>query len=622
MSDIKQTPTILRGNNSRDPIPIEAPDIAVAFHDDDTPGLIPTSALNAPITVDLKVWEGAQAGYTYQLWWNDAAQGIEKAISPNDKPGDSLTLELPVELQTEGRHTLGFRTFSPNTGVQDFSEIFPVVIDKTAPGKPLLAAIQFPVEVINGLTFTELESLGNRLEVQVAGYNGMAKHDVIQTYWGEIEGPSAVVDTNDMGLNKVIFDFSREFLESIEEGAKQVKYHVTDRAGNVSDYSTPTEILLLLEEIPADYPAPIVDPSVGDQIDYAEARVGVQVDIPHYPGASAFDQITLYWGTDNPMFPVELPSGSENEALVLSLKVPYETIAAKPVGSVEISYKVSRQNQLNGSSLPTVADVFVTLPVPVPSSPPTIQGTSVTNPNKTDNFIDEDDYELNSVAIVEWSDDFRLNDQLNLFWGDQEITQWHQINTTDIAVKKDLIVPIANSIMKAQGTGAEIPVFYTVTRQGNPNPTTSLSQKVTVRSREDLPGGGEGIDGPVFEVTSTGYISLITAPNGTSGTVSPYINIAEKQRLLFTFKGFDSDNNPIEAATVTASRILDDLDVINGYSFEVPYNNLRSICTGFCEAYFRVEPAPESNQSAVTSKVTRIPVDMRRTNETFCSLRP
>lgn len=622
MNEIRQTPSILRSGSGREPIPMEAPDIAVAFHDEDNLGLLPVSALDSPIVVDLKVWRGADAGYTYQLVWDGELSGAIKEIQADEKPGDPLTLELPAALQTEGTHSLCFQAVSPTTGANVLSETFTVVIDRTAAGKPRLAAIQFPVEVTNGLTLTELESLGNKLPVEVAGYNGMTKHDVIQTYWGDIEGPYATVDESDMGLNKVIFDFSREFLESITPGPKLVTYNVTDRAGNVSEFSLPTDITLLLEEIPEDYPAPVLDPAIGDLIDYIEARPGVQVDIPHYPGAAAFDQITVYWGADRPMYPVGLPAGDENETVVVSLRVPYETIAARPVGEVTVSYTVSRQNQLNGSSLPTTVDVYLTLPVPEPTSPPIIQGTSVENPNKTDNFIDENDYELNSKAVVEWTDEFRLNDNLSLFWGDEERLQWYQISETDIAAKKDLIIPIANSIMKAQGTGVEIPVSYTVGREGNPNVTSSPAQKVTVRSKEELPGGQEGIDGPAFELTVTGYLTVTVAPDGTSGLIKPYTNMIEHQKLFFTFKGFDADGNPIEAATVTATRELSADDLISGYSFDVPYNNLRSICTGHCEAYVRVEPAPGSNQSAVTSKVTRVPVDMRLPNEEFCSLRP
>ncbi len=620
MNNVIQAPEIIRSRSGKVPLPLPAPDVAVAFHDEDNLGLIPISELNAPLTMDFNVWDAAEEGYTYQLHWDGNRIGPEKKVLATEKPGDPLTLEIPTELLTEGLHSLAYRTYSPDADSENFSEIFPIIIDRTAPGKPRLAAIQFPVEVQNGLTAAELAQLGNRLEVEIAGYTGMAKHDLIKTYWGDVEGPSSVVDEDDMGLNKVIFEYSRDFLELIASGPHPVKYKVIDRAGNISDDSISVEITLLLEEIPENYPAPILDSALGELIDYAEARTGVQVDIPHYPGAAAFDQITLYWGAGLQMLPVQLPPGSENEAIVLSLRVPYETIAVTPVGNVTITYRVTRQNQLNGSSLPASVDVFLTLPIPEPVLAPIVQGTSVQNPNVDDNFIDEDDYELNSRAIVEWSDAFEVSDDINLFWGDQQRLQWYQITEEDVAAARDLIIPVANSIMKAQGTGSEIPVRYAVARQGNPNLTVSPIQKVTVRSTEDLPGGPDGIDGPVFKLNPSGFISQSVAPDGTAGNVVPYLNISENQKLFFTFKGFDRDNNPIDAATYTATRELDDQDIVNGYSFKVPYNILRTICRGFCEAYIRVEPAPGSNQSSVTSRVTRVPVEMRQSSEPWCAI--
>lgn len=620
MSNIKTAPTIIHPRTSREPLPLKAPDVAVAFHDADNLGLIPVTNLNAPVIVDLEVWEAAEPGYTYQLTWNGTPSGPEKVIQASEKPGDPLTLEIPVDFLKEGVHRLTYRTYSPAADSENFSDEFPIVIDRTAPGMPQLAAIQFPVEVQNGLTAVELTQLGNKLEVQVAGYTGMAKHDVIHTYWGEVAGPIAVVDQNDMGLNKVVFDFERDFLESITSGSHDVIYRVVDRAGNISEESLAVNVLLLLEEIPENYPAPLLDPGIGSLIDYMEAKPGVQVDIPHYPGAAAFDQITLHWGEDYPMLPVQIPPGNESEDIVLSLKVPYETLAVAPIGNVSISYTVTRQNQLNGTSLPTAVDVYLTLPVPEPSEAPIIQGTSLASPNKDDNFIDEEDYEYNSRAIIRWTDSFKVNDDIHLFWGDQQRLQWYQIKEEDLIAASDLVIPVANSIMKAQGTGAEIPVRYAVARQGNPNLTLSPNQRVTVRSKENLPGGPEGIEGPTFKLNPAGYISQSVAPDGTDGYVVPYANIAENQKLFFTFRGFDRENNPIDSATYTASRELDDQDILNGYSFRVPYNILRTICRGFCEAYIRVDPAPDSNQSSVTSKTTRVPVEMRESNEAVCSI--
>lgn len=620
MKNVNQAPGIIRNRTRLEPIPLPAPDVAVAFHDADNYGLIPISELSAPLTVDLKVWDAAEENYTYQLLWDGERFGVEKVISAADKPGDPLTLEIPVELMTEGLHTLQYRTYSPISDSDNYSDTFPIVFDKTAPGKPLLAGILFPPEVQDGLTAAEFDALGNKLETTIPGYTGMAKHDLIKTYWGDVEGPTAVVTENDMGLNKVTLVFSKDFLLSVSSGIHPVKFTATDRAGNTSDDSVAVDVLLLLEEIPVNYPAPVVDPSLGELIDYAEAKPGVQVDIPHYLGASAYDQITLSWGAGLQMLPVQLPPGNENEDIVLSLRVPFEVINLNPIGTISVTYQVTRQNRPAGSSLSAFVDVHVTLPIPEPALPPVVQGTSLENPNVEDNFIDEDDYELNGRAIVKWNSAFRTNDDIHLHWGDQQRLQWYQINDSDVAAAQDLIIPISNNIIKAQGTGSEIPVHYSLTRAGNPNATISLIQTITVRSKEDLPGGGAGIEGPTFKLNPAGYISQSVAPDGTVGAVATYINIAQGQKLFFTFKGFDRNNNPIEAATFTDSRILDDQDVTKGYGFKVPYNTLRTICRGFCEAYVRVEPAPGSNQSSVTSKTTRVGVEMRQSNEPTCSI--
>lgn len=621
MKTSSQSPIIINTRQERAPIPLDAPDIAVAFHDEDNFGLIPVSELGSNLILDFKVWEAARPRFTYRLVWDDVLTGPEKIIQDTDVPGNPLTLEIPVTLLIEGKHTAGYRVFNPATEYENFSDPFPVVIDKTEPGKPELSAIHFPVEVQNGLTAAELAQLGDQVDAHVAGYTGMAKHDLIRSMWGNVEGPIAVVNEDDMGLNKVVLSFSGDFLRAISPGVQAVKYEVIDRAGNISKPSIPVDILLLLEQLPENYPAPILDPAVGDVIEYTEARAGVRIDIPHYTGAQAFDQITLFWGADNPMLPVQLPPESEGEDIVLSVRVPYETIALTPVGDISISYEVARQNQLTGSSLSTEVEVFLTLPIAEPAFAPVVQGTSLNNPNKTDNFIDEDDYELNARAIVKWDPQFRINDDINLFWGEQSRLQWYQIKEEDITAGRDLIIPVANSIMRAQGTGAEIPVRYAVVRAGNPNAVMSTTQSITVRSKEELPGGTEGIEGPAFKLTAAGLISLTVAANGTDGHIVPYANIAENQKLFFTFRGFDESNNPVEAATFTATRELDDIDIVNGYSFHVPFNTLRTICAGYCEAYVRVEPAPGSNQSAVTSKLTRVPVDMREAIETTCTIR-
>ncbi|MFH7572496.1 hypothetical protein VSS95_31135, partial [Pseudomonas syringae pv. tagetis] len=76
----------------------------------------------------------------------------------------------------------------------------------------------------------ELEQIARHPAVQIAGYTGIATHDLIQTRWGDTLGPNALVNENDMGLDKVVVTFTREFLESLGPDEKQVCYKVVDRA--------------------------------------------------------------------------------------------------------------------------------------------------------------------------------------------------------------------------------------------------------------------------------------------------------------------------------------------------------------------------------------------------------
>ncbi|WP_440814459.1 hypothetical protein ACTACJ_11580 [Pseudomonas syringae] len=601
--------------------PLVAPDVAVAFHDVDTPGLIPISALIQPLTVSLKVWQAALPDYTYQLFFDMNKVGPKKLILASHTPGDPLSLEVPVDLLSEGFHDIAYVITNPGNQVEETSDSFRIQIDKTPPGAPELAAIQFPAEVQNGLTAAELERLGGKLEVQIPGYTGMAKHDLVQTRWGDILGPSAVVSENDMGLDKVVVTFTREFLEPLGQDEKLVCYKVIDRAGNTSILSNTVAVKLRLQEIPSDYPAPVVDPTVGDMLDYLEAQSGVLVDIPHYPGATALDNIQLFWGDNNPLAPAALPPGEEDEAVVLTLRVPFEAINKVPLGNVSIHYEVSRNGELAGVSLNSGIDVFTSLPIDAPLNSLTVQGTSVQNPNVENNFIDEDDYELNGRGLVNWNADFRVNDDLNLHWGDQVKLQWYQIKSGDVAAQQTLIIPIDNELIQRQGTGATIPVYFTVSRAGNPNEVRSPIQPVTVRSREEQPGGQDGLASPTFNLAPNGVLGPNENPDGSDVKIVPYVNMVEGQKITFTFKGFDPSNNPIEAATYVATRTVDEVDVVEGHVFTVPFFNTRVICTGFAEASYTVSPIAGSNQSPANSSTTRVPVLMLKPSDVTCLVR-
>ncbi|KPY64895.1 Uncharacterized protein ALO94_03676 [Pseudomonas syringae pv. spinaceae] len=104
--------------------PLDAPDVAVAFHDEDTPGLIPINALTQPLLVSLKVWPAALPDYTYRLLFDAEKVGPEKLILASHTPGDPLSLEVPTDLLSEGIHDIAYVIKNPGNQVEEISNSF------------------------------------------------------------------------------------------------------------------------------------------------------------------------------------------------------------------------------------------------------------------------------------------------------------------------------------------------------------------------------------------------------------------------------------------------------------------------------------------------------------------
>jgi hypothetical protein len=139
------------------PIPLELPTISVALQD----GLIPIEYLENAITVNFPVWPAAEPGYTYQLAFDGARVPPEKTILDTDTPGDVLDVHIPAALLSDGKHTVSYRIYSPNTGAEAFSDNISIQIDRTAPGTPDLGPLIFPAAIQDGLTSDELEAMDN-----------------------------------------------------------------------------------------------------------------------------------------------------------------------------------------------------------------------------------------------------------------------------------------------------------------------------------------------------------------------------------------------------------------------------------------------------------------------------
>jgi hypothetical protein len=317
-----------------------APTIPVALSD----GLLPITAVSHPVTVHLKVWADARVADTYQLLWDNVLTGLPKSITDTERPGDLLFLEvLPIDL-VSGPHELAYQVRNPANGAKANSPAAYVEIDLTAPGNPLIAPIIFPISVQDGLTSTELEELGDVLEGIVPSYNDMKEGDVIRTYWGSIEGPTVAVDKDDMGLKKVVVQFTRDFLLTIGDIEVAVHYTVTDRAGNLSMDSEPSTVKLLLSVI-TPLPVPRVKEANDDgTLDPIDTASGVTVLIDTVANFKQGDVVSVsFQGPKGNDVKEKTISASQagKELLVIFSGV---LVAANVDNTVEISYIVTRAN--------------------------------------------------------------------------------------------------------------------------------------------------------------------------------------------------------------------------------------------------------------------------------------
>lgn len=596
MCNSRKTRSLVSRSRTSKPRALATPVIPLA---DAVDGLLTLEDLSQPITMSLSVWEEALPGDTYQLQWNGAPIGAIKVIDTSDMPGDELSLDVPAALLIEGAHLAQYLATDTAGGLVNPSPAIPVIVDRTAPGGDLLAALVFPAVTQDGmLTADELTALGNVLVAEVPGYTGIAWGDHIRSFWGAVSGPEHTVIPEEVSMNRVMLSFPRVFLESLGDVTDPVYYTVTDRAGNVSIHSLPKRFRLFLREVPEDFPAPLCAQADDSLIDDADARAAVLVEIPQFPDAQPGDKVMLYWG-DTAMPEATLMAGDETQNPIFGINVRYPVIALPGDGLVSLRYEVRRSGELIGSSLTLEVNVNLQLPGPQDPDPetpenenlglPVIRGTS-DNPNNQDNIIDEDDFLLEAKAIIPWRDEFIVSDVIRLYWGAQVTPVVFPIKSTDLNKDLEFIVP--NQLMASEGSGDLIKVFYTVTHNGNPNTSRSAAQGVVVNAKGDLPGGVDGLAAPIFSnANENNAISPILSPDGTPIHIAPYENIDKYPRVTLVFHGYNAanGNTPVPGASLEQTHVLDEFEMISGYNFRISDRQLRLICTGRAEAYYKVE---------------------------------
>lgn len=198
-------------------------------------GLLQTGDLTQPIPVEIIIWNGARPGYIVQLRLDGDPIGVPMVVG-EQQPGEMVQLELSHNKLCESRsYSLSFQATNNINGVTREPPSITLKVHRTKPGATLLAPLIFPTA-----------TFGDQLIGLLPGYAGMEPGDVIQTLLNGVEGPSHLVETDELTLRPVEIAFSREDLLTHAAETVSIEYVVTDRAGNASITSLPTLVSLKL----------------------------------------------------------------------------------------------------------------------------------------------------------------------------------------------------------------------------------------------------------------------------------------------------------------------------------------------------------------------------------------
>lgn len=575
---------------------------------DPTDGLIKTEDLLADIIVEVTVWEGAKPQDHLQLTLNDLPVGDEYVLD-NPIQGTIIEVKIPTDtaLKDDGIYELRYVTQSFPGGNSAPSPPAPIKVDRTAAGAHQLGYMDFPDEAKDGLTAAELNAMGDTLTGRIYGYTGLSAGDTITTYWGEILGPDVLLTGSEDGNQPIDVHFDKAFLVSLGNNPGATYYKVKDRAGNISNSSKMVTIPLFLTEIVTDLAAPVVQNYDG-MIDYTDAQATVSVGIPASEILQDQDSILLRWGTVS-VGPYPVEADDLGEEYVLIFEVSFATIEEAGNGIRQLRYDVIRDNHTIGVS--TSVDIVINIETPVPGNPdkPTIKGGSST-PSAEDNVIDENDFELDATVIINWNEHFSAAQMIQVFWGGEEVLDVpYVITNTDVAAGRPLLLSIPNSNFTQVGTGPDIRVYYTVSQADNPNTSKSEERGIIVRSKEEIPGGTEGLDAPQFErLNANGAINRENSVNGAPIYIKPYINIDVGQTIVFTYEAYDDlVAGGISFIWTHTSPPLTTEQVTQGYRLNVPRNELLRHCYGHAETSFQVL----SDTGSGNSKSASAYVDLR-----------
>jgi len=568
-------------------------------------GLLPASAANRDIAVEIPYPDFIGEGDKVTLYLNDTAYPVEAIGATDQRPRTTRMLpNSAANLIAEGSHTVTVQLVDFIGTTFNGVPAQPLRIDRTPPGGEFLPQIEFDKDAVeHGVTHPSL--IGGYLLAKVPDWFGMEDFDIIEPYYTQnpltgiqLTISSAYTQIPAGGASKdVEVKIPAAALTAIGDGPVWFGVVLRDQAGNASGprlQQVPLTLILKGAPVDRDLSAPIIALfDDGKLIDEADARHPVEVQIPGFVKAKGGDTIVFYLGNAHTQ-PIPIDADEIGDSPILSFDLSYALFQEAGDGAKQYSadayYKLYRGTALLATSpRPNLIEVDITTPGGTDPNPETpenenLRRATAQGASGTVNHITQEDISKNATVFVPWYavneasenvEYFKDGDTVSVQWGNRALAATHNINQTDLTNKIDLEL-IATSAEMIERGGGNIQVSYTVSRKqqtGPVNASLSPVQSVVVISTALLPGGLSGLDAGKFTEENE-YEALnreaVVSDGGTPWRlILAYENVAEGDAISLTLQGYyelngSGDETPNTTLTLNYTVVATDLPENNG----------------------------------------------------------
>lgn len=481
----------------------QAPKVPAVIDPNDPNGLLPRSALGAPLVVtfmDFTQGVGPGESDLVELGFmplDGAFRPVSQCFYPNDVSiSFPQSLEVPRDFLTSGIYQVAIRISISEANPTE-SDRTRLTIDTTAPNfgqKP--TAVIFPPELGGTLDETYLTTHGQVI-VEVPFYADVIARDRAVYFWTDRDTPPdteiAIREQEfsqyDIDNRTLLITVYADEIRTWGSGKRYLYYELRDLAGNTGPRSYLADINVDLSPMPGALPPPRVPLSPRGLVDRQQARDGVRVEIDRYDFPDAGHSVAIFWdGAALAEFPVD-PAG-----FPLNATVPWPTLHAKGDGPLRahIYYRIRQGGTLGPPSPDISVAVNLTLAGPDHANAPALVNRGLAKVevrgqvSDIPNTLLTADYGLDAKALLRLYDNPKPGEVLEFYWGRYPgVVATYVVQAGDVS-RQPLELRIPWHVIDTNKNDPLLPVYYTTSNGVNQQESLVTRVKVWIVLIEDL----------------------------------------------------------------------------------------------------------------------------------------